>query len=343
MLRAVQVGLGVWGRDWAARVIPEVPQVDVAGYIDPDPDAMALARKMAGIPTERCFSTLEQAFEATRPDAVLVTTSLNAHVPIIRAALEAGKHVLVEKPFAPSGAEARDVVELARVQDVVLMVSQNYRFFPAARAVTGLVRDRELGEVREVAIDFRRPPTAGGGRRGGHHGFAQPLLVDMAIHHFDLLRLVLGGEAQEVFCRVWNPSGSGFDGPPAGAAIIEFDRGVVVSYRGSWISRGPTTPWAGEWRMELEGGEIAWTSRGPVGDDSADRVEVRPLGEAAREIELPRLSHIDRAGTLVEFAAAVEAGREPECSGRENLGSVALMEAAVESATAGRPVGLDLE
>jgi predicted dehydrogenase len=165
----------------------------------------------------------------------------------------------------------------------------------------------------------------------------------MAIHHFDLLRLVHGGEAHEVFCRVWNPSWSGFDGPPAGAAIIEFDRGVVVSYRGSWISRGPTTPWAGEWRMELEGGEIAWTSRGDLGGDDADRVEIRPLGEAVREIKLPHVAHIDRAGALVEFAAAIEDGREPECSGRENLGSLALMEAAVESATVGRPVALHLE
>ena len=89
--------------------------------------------------------------------------------------------------------------------------------------------------------------------------------------------------------------------------------------------------------MECEGGEIAWTSRDNTGAD-ADQVMIRRPGKRARRVELPVVDKIDRAGSLHAFAAAVKAGRPPQSSGRDNLGSIALMNAAVESATSGLPL-----
>jgi predicted dehydrogenase len=99
--------------------------------------------------------------------------------------------------------------------------------------------------------------------------------------------------------------------------------------------------WAGLWRVECGGGEICWTSRDNLGATNraaADRVTIRPLGQGARRVELPVLPHIDQAGSLAAFARAIRSGEEPESSGRDNLGSVALMLAAVESAASGLPV-----
>ena len=69
-------------------------------------------------------------------------------------------------------------------------------------------------------------------------------------------------------------------------------------------------------------------------------MSVRPLGEEAREVELPAVTHEDRAGALSEFAEAVRTGREPQSSGRENLRSLALAFAAVAEATTGERVEL---
>jgi len=145
-LRILQVGLGAWGRDWASRVLPGVPGVELAGGVDPEPTARKLAREVVGLPASRILARLEEGLSTVEPDAVLVTTLLPGHVPVARAALEAGKHVLVEKPFAPSVAEARGLVELAAERGLTLMVSQNYRYFPAVLAVAKLVRDGELGQ-----------------------------------------------------------------------------------------------------------------------------------------------------------------------------------------------------
>src|ERR1700737_4431833 len=105
-LRLLQVGMGAWGRDWAWRIIPGVKTVKHVGCVDVNPDALALATAQVGIPPDRCFTSLDVALEATKPDMVLVTTVLPGHVPTARAALEAGKAALVEQPFARRVADA---------------------------------------------------------------------------------------------------------------------------------------------------------------------------------------------------------------------------------------------
>jgi predicted dehydrogenase len=329
-LRILQVGLGDWGRDWAWRVIPAVEEVEIAGYVDSDPGASARLAELLPGSERRFFGSLDDALEETRPDALLITTTLAGHAPLARAALNAGLHVLVEKPFTETLEAGRELVELAAAKRLTLMVSQNYRFFPAARTAARMVGEGSLGELYSISIDFRRNAVAPPGQRRRHHHDAQPLLVDMSIHHFDLLRMMLNGEPTRISCQASSPAWSGFDGPSAAIASILFDD-VVVSYRASWISAGPDTPWAGEWGMEFERGQLSWTSRGDNGVLS-DRVLLRPRRGRPKVVPLPVMARIDRAGTLSEFAAAVHQGREPEASGRDNLRTLAFTLAAVESA-----------
>jgi predicted dehydrogenase len=326
------VGFGPHGRGWAKQVIPEITEVDVVGYVDSDPYALDALRETAHVPAELCFESLREAIATTEPQALLNTTALPGHVPVTESALEAGLHVLLEKPFAPSMAAARGLVELAAAKRLVLMVSQNYRFFPAVRTAARLVHEGALGELYEVSVDFRRNDPAPPNPKRRHHTHdTQPLLIDMSIHHFDLLRLVLGRAPVAISCHAWNPRWSGYLGPPVGVASMLFEGDLEVSYRGSWISAGPETAWAGEWRMEFEHGHLFWTSRG---EDNRleDRITLRPRRGRARGIALSSMPHIDRAGSLAEFAASLRANREPETSGRDNLGTIALMTAAVESA-----------
>jgi len=330
-LRLIQVGLGPHGRAWAHRVIPDIKEVELVAFVDSDPYSLDALRKELNVPADQCFESLKEAVVATQPQAVLNTTALAGHVPVTRAALDLGLHVLVEKPFAPNLRSAQELVDMAAASRLVLMVSQNYRFFPAPRAVASLVHDAALGRLYEVAIDFRRFSPAGpiGGSR--HHLEEQPLLVDMSIHHFDLLRMILNREPERIYCEAWNPEWSGFNGPSVAVASIVFDD-VVASYRGSWVSAGPATPWAGDWRMEFERGEIVWTSAADS-DMTQDKVEIRPRQGEAHTATLPIVPRPGTWGTLTEFASAIQAGRQPESSGRDNLGSIALMTAAVESAT----------
>ncbi|MBA3530264.1 MAG: Gfo/Idh/MocA family oxidoreductase [Propionibacteriaceae bacterium] len=338
-MRIVQVGLGGFGRDWAKNVIPQVPEVEVVGTADVFAGSRELAIADGLTTAEACYATIEAALEATDPEAVLVTASLVGHVPAARAALELGRHVLIEKPFAPSVAEAKELIALADAQGLTVAVSQNYRFFPAVQAVQKIVAEQTYGDLHAVAVDFRQLSGANG-VVGPHHALDEPLLVDMSIHHFDLIRTVLGREVITVDLRTWDPPWSLFSGPSEGAGLIESGPDLVTSYRASWVSSGIRTAWAGEWRMDFADAEVWWTSRGdgPEGWRS-DQVRVRQ-GREVETLRLPTVARVDRAGSLTEFVTAIAEGREPSISGRNNLGSLATTYASVESARARQPVQL---
>ncbi len=333
-IRIVQAGMGGWGRNWAKNIVAQNQDVELVACVDPDEQMLALAQKELGVSPEICFPTLETAFDAVECDGVLITAFLSAHVPLALTALKAGKHVLLEKPFAPTLQEAQEVVETAERCQRHLLISQNYRFYPAVQTVMELLREGTFGPVGSVTLDFRRYGNEAPFEKKRHYSIWQPLLVDMSIHHFDLMRVVLDQEPCRIECQTWNPPGSKFIEPPAAAATITFDGGTVVSYRGSWVSAGPATSWAGEWRMECERGAIDWTSRH---ETRPDRVTLRPLGRRVRHLKLPDMPLFDRHGSLNAFVQTIRTGKvlEPACTGRNNLKTLAFMFAMVEAASSG--------
>jgi len=334
-VRLVQIGMGWWGRDWAA-VTRRADDVVPVAYVDSSPAALAAAAAL-GIPDRLLFADLDGALEAAEPEAALVTTGVLAHVPVALAALDAGLDVLVEKPFAPSLPEAAAVVRAAAAAGRVLAVSQNYRHHPAALLAAELVRAGRIGTVGAVEVDFRRRGRQMVEEAVLQRGLRHPLLVDMAIHHFDLLRTVLGREPTWIECHGLHHLGPHRD-PVAAYASIAFDGPVLVSYRGNWVSGGTPTAWAGEWRIEGTGGAIEWTGRGDAG--VADHLQVLRSGRPPEVVPPPDVPALGRAGVLRAFAAAIRTGGEPASSGRENLMTLALALAAVRSAAEERRVDL---
>lgn len=334
-LRIIQVGMAAWGTTWAA-IVQRSPETRLVACVDPNSTALTT------IPTDATiahFSSLEEALRGVEADAVLITAAVAAHVPLALVALGAGKHVLLEKPFAPTLAEAEQVVAAADAAQRTLMVSQNYRFFPAPRTVAALVRGNVLGQISSVTIDFRQNAAVLLPPEHAIFQMQQPLLAEMAVHHFDLLRMILGDEATQVSCHTWSPPWSALAGRAAAAATITCANGTMINYRGNWASSALPTPWAGVWRMECAEGEIAWTSRNGR-DARADIVIVRRYGEPARRVVLPKFRQLGREGCLAAFVQATRTGQLSECSGRDNLGTVALTQSAIAAARSGQTVAL---
>jgi predicted dehydrogenase len=252
------------------------------------------------------------------------------------AALRAGRHLLLEKPFAPTMAEARRVVAEAEARGLVLSIAQNYRFLPAVAVLTELVQAGSLGPVHRVGIEFRKDHRTDA--RTSRSPLDHSLVTQIGIHHFDLLRAVVGREPLTVYCRAWSPPWTGGPGLVSAAALLELQGGSVVSWGGSLRSAGPGTSWAGDWLVELERGAISWRT----GADSLEVVEVGAHGRPPRRVAVPAARpHADRAALAAGFVAAVRDGVEPPSGGRENLRSLAVMAAALESAATRRPVAVE--
>jgi predicted dehydrogenase len=332
--------MGRWGIDWANRVLPQVYEVKLVGAVDRDiGNASRISVQLDNLQT-RFFPSLEAAIEKVSVDAVLITTQTASHADLIRSALNHGLHVLVEKPFVEIVDEAAELVALAERRSCLAMVSQNYRFFPAARMAADMVRSNSLGRLYRISVDFRRSVA-----RGDHERAAwlrtqpQPLLKDLAIHHFDLMRMVSGLEPQKVFCRSGKPPNSKFVDSSSASAIIDFGPDLIATWRGTWESSGDETPYSGEWRLEFENGDVLWTCRGDRDISlDADRLVTHINGKITPQ-QLNRDQLFGRAGALKAFVDSIK-GRSVDPylpTAANNLGSLALMEAIVQSAALQQP------
>jgi predicted dehydrogenase len=335
MVKAIQIGLGHWGFSWSKDVIPKVPTVEMVGYVDTSLDATARVQAELGIDPKLCFTSLDEAAKHTDAVLAICTLRTEAHYPVVKRCLELGYHVIVEKPFTTTIAQGKELVALARTQGKLLMVSQNYRHQPAPIAAAKLVASGKFGPMSMVSVDFRRHGPSQGYR---YWDMPDPLLADMSIHHFDLMRFVLGDEPVRLSCRTWNPPGSPFQFHPTGVATIEFSKGTMITYRASWMSAAPVTPWAGEWVMDGAEGVISWTSRDHFRDKhTPDRLSLRPLDGEIETVTLEAVPFPDRTGTLSTMAKVVESGIAPVgfSSGEDNLGSLALVQSSILSASRG--------
>lgn len=338
-IKIIHVGLGGWGGNWARTVIPTVSDIEVVGIVDPHEPTRAALLSDLGLDAAVAFASLAEALATVHADAVVITSPAVTHVPLALEALDAGLHVLVEKPFANTVEEASIAADRAEERGLQLYVSQNYRYYPAPNVVRDLVAAGAIGELASINIDFRRWDNDQPQETYRHYTFPHPMINDMAIHHFDLIRMVTGQEAVRVYAKVGDPSFSKYTEEASAIITIELESGLVVGYRGSWLSRGAPTHWAGEWAIGGETGEIFFTSRAgtEVADGSGDVVTVRGVDTAEpQKLELPELPFYDRAGALQDFARAVAGGPTSGTSGRDNLRSLALMEAATRSALSGQ-------
>ena len=214
------------------------------------------------------------------------------------------------------------------------MVNQNYRWFPAPALARRLVRDRALGDLVACYLDFHF--YFGTGYR--YFFLEEPLLSDMAIHHFDALRFVLDDEPVEVSCHSWAEPGTPFAGPPAAVATMRFAKGTIVSYRGSWLTRGPATPYGGHWRLDGSRGTLEFTFRGAFEKrEKLDRMILHRPDEPPQTVPLPDMPCKDRKGALDVFARWIRKRKPPEgaSTATDNLKSLAVMFAAIRSARQG--------
>src|SRR5260221_6491914 len=176
--RVAVVGCGYWGSKHA-RVLHAADGVDQVVLVDSREDrVLNLGRSYKTAPWYR---DLQQAL--AQVDAVVVATPPTTHVAVALQAIEAGKHVLVEKPLAPTSEGARRLERAAAAAGVVLMVGHTFEYNPAVRKLRELIQSGELGEV--YYIDSARLNL-------GLYQNDVNVILDLAPHDISIINHVLG-------------------------------------------------------------------------------------------------------------------------------------------------------
>jgi predicted dehydrogenase len=310
--------------------VAEAPGLELAAVVDPDPEVRTHVGATPG------YRVLEDALEAVECDAVLVASPPGTHHVVAKVALEAGKHVLCEKPLAPNLQDAFDLVETADKAERVLMVSQNYRYNPPFRAVQRLLMEGELGELASIEISCRRDTRTLFAPDDFRYSMRHPYVLDMSIHHFDLIRAATGRDVRCVYARSWRVPDSPFVHHPAVAAILDLEAGVPVIYQGDWATHEPETSWNGEWEIVGEAGRLLWS--GSNEDRGTGEVVFERWGRQPCPVEQRDLEFVEREATLQALRAAIEGGKPPETAAADNVRSLAAMLGCVSSIESGEPV-----
>jgi hypothetical protein len=170
-----------------------------------------------------------------------------------------------------------------------------------------------------------------------------PLLLDMGIHTFDAARFLTGADAHSVYCTAFNPPWSWYSGEACATAVFELTSGAIFTYRGSRCSDGWHTTWDAEWRAVGPQGTAIWDGRGaPVAEIVVEPTE--PIAAVLRVQGAPDSAMpAGIAGTLGAFLHALETGTTPPCECHDNIKSLAMVHAAIESAATGRRMDIALK
>ena len=330
-LKLIQCGVGGWGAGWAKQRVPESPDFELVAIVDVSPKALAEAGDAVGIPAERRFGSLAEALDRVTADAVFTVTPPAVHVEHARLAFSRGLHLLTEKPIADTLENAKLMVKLAAESGRQLAVSQNYRFRPAALTLRRLIAESALGPLGHGHLDFYIAADFTGTFR---QTMQYPLLVDMAIHHLDLIRSITGLNIAKVTAVSFNPTWSWYEHDCGLKMTLELDGGIPFSYSGDWSARGRFTGWDGDWRLQCEKGDLAWRD----GKLSLGRSGTWCKDLAIEEIAIQPPRFGEYSFVLHNFAEAIRSGTPAETSGSDNLYSFAAVMAGVRSVKEGRGV-----
>ncbi|HEY0052152.1 MAG TPA: Gfo/Idh/MocA family oxidoreductase, partial [Caulobacteraceae bacterium] len=216
-LRVGVAGAGVMGRNHA-RVLSEMPITELAGVYDPNPEAAADAAAAFG---GEAFSDFD-AFVAAGFEAVVVAAPNRFHRSIGCALIESGAHVLVEKPIAPTVADAEALIEAARRTGRVLMVGHVERFNPAVEAVKKAIADDDIISIQITRVGPFPP-------RMGEVG----VVIDLAVHDIDIIRHLTGDEIVAVQPQLARTHAERED-----TALLQFRtaQGVIAQINTNWVT-----------------------------------------------------------------------------------------------------------
>lgn len=282
-------------------------------------------------------------------DAVILATPEQFRLSQVLSAAAAGKHVLSEKPFAPDLAQADQMIGACAAAGVKLMVCQTARYRGTLAYTKQLVSQGRIGRVRQVRTyamgmaqdyaDFvKLKPWVADPASGG-------FFYDQAVHNFDFMRWLIGGEAKQVFAYVATQSGMPWPGMSI-MAQVQYDGGAMAQLNLCFELAGVEFP-EHTTRFQVIG------ETGLLDLDMLTNVRLGKNGGWETIWEQPKFDYVNdpnspvrlaaHASMLQEFISSLLEKREPEVTGADGRAAVEICEACMISARTGQAVSLPLE
>ena len=319
-VRVAVVGLGYWGPN-LVRNLHELPDADLALICDVDEEALAkVGRRYPGVERTTDFNRL---LDDRTLDAVVISTPVATHFALAMQSLEAGKHVLVEKPMASSSREALELMAFAEERGLVLMPGHTFLYSPPVNAVRDLIRSGELGDIyfissSRVNLGLHQPDVS--------------VVWDLGPHDFSILRYWL--DEAPLFVSATGRGCVMPSVPDVAFVTLGFPTGAIANVHLAWLA--PTklrqTVVVGSRKMVVYDD----TSREPVRihdsgailDDPETFGEYRLTYRTGSIVSPPIEASEPLSIELRDFSIAIREDVEPNSSPQIGLDVIEIVEAA---------------
>jgi len=326
-LRVAVVGLGYWGPN-LVRNLHEVEDAEVAWICDLDTNALEVIGRR--YPAVKRTTSFDEVLADETVDAIAIATPVTTHAPLASAALEAGKHVFVEKPLAASSAEAAALLELAEERGLTLMPGHTFLYSPAVNMVAEMIRSGELGDIYFISTSRVNL---------GLHQKDVSVAWDLGPHDFSILRYWLDETPSHISALARSCVLN--DTPDVAFINLEFASGPVAHVEIAWLA--PT---------KLRRTTICGSRKMVVYDDTSNEpVRVFDSGVAipnpetfgeykltyrTGDILSPRVAAAEPLQLeLTDFCEAIRSGNPPRSSAKLGLEVVRMIEAVDSSLALG--------
>jgi len=318
-VRVGVVGLGYWGPN-LVRNLHEIDEAEVAWICDSRPDALAkVGRRYPAVQRTAKFA---EVLADDAVDAVLIATPVSSHFPLAAAALEAGKHVFVEKPLAASEAESLDLIARAEAGGLVLMPGHTFVYSPPVVQIKELIASGELGDIHfistsRVNLGLHQPDVS--------------VAWDLGPHDFSILRYWLEETPSHVSALARSCVLPGV--PDVAFINLEYGSGTIAHVEIAWLapSKLRRTTIVGSRKMVVYDDMSGEPVR--VFDSGVDLKDPESFGEyrltyRTGDIVSPHVDVAEPLGLeLGDFCGAIREGREPRSSAALGLEVVRMIEA----------------
>ncbi|GFZ88016.1 oxidoreductase [Paenibacillus marchantiophytorum] len=331
-------------------VLKKVPEAQITAVTDAYLPLAEARAKEHGI--ERVYYSTEKLLADPSIDAVVIAVSNEWHAPIAVQALEAGKHVMLEKPMALNLASAKQIVEAERKAGKILMIPHQLRWDTLSMAVKQQAEKGALGHIYHAKAGWlRRKGIPGWGtwftqmdKSGGGP------LIDLGVHMLDLSLYLMGnpkpvsvygatyaefGPRKKGIGSWGAPNWAGhYDVEDLATALIKLDNGATLSLDVSWAALIETDSQPYVQLLGTEGGASIRGTKGKLFAEMFDR-------EADVELTVPELDEGPRVRMARHFLSCIESGLQPITSVMTGYTNNLILDAIYRSSQTGNEVKLD--
>jgi len=305
------IGVGFWGRNHA-RVYMEIPEAELIGVCDINSERAKETAEKYGV---KAYTDSRKLLKRDDVDAVSICTWTTTHAKETIRALEAGKHVLVEKPIASTVKEAKQMVQMAEKEELILMTGFIERFNPGIERVIKTINGSSVG-VSATARRVSQWPE-----RIGDVG----VVKDSAIHDIDMMRYIFGEDPKNVFAKAGKLRHKRFE--DYAQIMLTFSHGKTAFIEANWL-----TPY----RVRKL---IVTGSRGIV---TLDYLSQEIVIETEEKTFIPRYKWEEPLKRELEhFVKCVIENKQPLVSGLDGLKALIICEAALKSAAKEKSINLE--